>query len=45
MQLYEKMDFKIILLNFNLNVLNIINQCTLTITQAHITNCIKNARK
>jgi len=32
------MDFKIILLNYHLNVLNIINQCTLVIMQAHITN-------
>jgi len=35
--LFEKMDFKIILLNYHLNVLNIINQFTLAIMQAHIT--------
>jgi len=32
------MDFKIILLNYHLNVLNTINQFTLAIMQAHITN-------
>jgi len=32
------MDFKLILLNYHLNVSKIINQCTLVIMQAHLTH-------